>query len=106
MENVVLNAFKGDWGIASIDLDCLIQLSFSKFANAPVDINFKSLGINRLPYANLPSSGKLSSYEEFTGYLKDHVRTVLVQFTFCKSSYIHHFRNSTQITIFRKARNH
>lgn len=73
METVVLNAFKGDWGIASIDLDCLVQLAYSKFANAPVDFNFNNGPcLTRLPYAS-SSKGKLRTYDEFTNYLKKHV---------------------------------
>lgn len=76
METVVLNVFQGDWGIASIDLDCLIQLAFSKFANAPVDFNFKGRPfLDRLPYASLPNA-KLRSYHQFTDYLKKHVSTL------------------------------
>lgn len=74
MDSVVLNVFKGDWGLASIDLDCLTQLAFCKFANAPVDFEFNDrlVVVNRKPYAALPDS-TLRTYEAFTGYLKKHV---------------------------------
>lgn len=75
MENLILHAFKGDWGIASIDLDCLIQLAYSKFANAPVEFDFKTRAyLSRLPFASLPTS-KLRTYDEFTTYLRKHVST-------------------------------
>lgn len=79
MESVVLNVFKGDWGLASIDLDCLIQLAYSKFANAPVEFNFSGRTFlsptGFLPYSSLASS-KLRSYDDFTGYLAKHVSTI------------------------------
>lgn len=80
MESVVLNVFKGDWGLASIDLDCLIQLAYSKLANAPVDFHFNGRPFlsptGFLPYSSLPSA-KLCSYDDFTGYLKKHVSTLI-----------------------------
>ncbi|CAB1350996.1 unnamed protein product [Coregonus sp. 'balchen'] len=60
-----LYCWKGDWGLPSVDTDCLTVLAYAKFAGAPLKVH-KITNPWRSPTGTLPS---LKTTEESTGSL-------------------------------------
>uniref|UniRef100_A0A1B6KXI1 GST C-terminal domain-containing protein n=1 Tax=Graphocephala atropunctata TaxID=36148 RepID=A0A1B6KXI1_9HEMI len=67
-----LDIWKGDWGLASIDLDCLRLVTYCKFAGAPVNLNIKNHTF-QTPSGKLPVfrhyKRTLCSFEAVSSYL-------------------------------------
>lgn len=68
-----IDVWKGDWGLPTIDIECLKTLTFIKFAGAPVCVN-KTSNPFKTPNGALPvfrhCHTVLTSFEEVSGYLQ------------------------------------
>ncbi|XP_055375128.1 metaxin-1 homolog [Condylostylus longicornis] len=69
----VLYVYKGEWGLPSIDFDCLRTLCAVKFTRAPIEINTSGnplwSGVGKLPYLKIGPQ-KLVGYRKINEFLK------------------------------------
>lgn len=78
MENLCLNMYLGEFGLPSIDLECLSWLTYSKFVDeeAKIQLNFKGNPVwspsGFLPYVS-GGPKKLASFDEYVDHLKSQV---------------------------------
>ncbi|GAB0097966.1 Metaxin [Sergentomyia squamirostris] len=73
MSEITLHVYQGEWGLPSIDLECLTSLALLKFAEIPVNINTRGSTFfspsGTLPYLN-DGTTKISSYKDILEYVK------------------------------------
>lgn len=78
-ESTILFVYQGEWGLPSIDFDCLRALCAVKFTRAPIAINTKGnpfrSGDGRLPYIQAYKR-KIVGYEQIISYLQEQGYTV------------------------------
>ncbi|XP_003701385.1 metaxin-1 isoform X1 [Megachile rotundata] len=75
MEQFELSIWKGDWGLPSIDPECLQVLVYAKFSNIALKIN-KSSNLFKTPNGRLPvlksNNITLDKVKDIIGYLREN----------------------------------
>ncbi|XP_055691379.1 metaxin-1 homolog [Lutzomyia longipalpis] len=74
MTDITFHAYKGEWGLASMDLECLQTLTFLRFLDVPVNMNTRGNTLfapnGSLPYIN-DGSHKVDGYKKIIKYCQE-----------------------------------